>query len=497
MNSDKNILVEDESLAYVCSPERALCGESALWHTLGVFNNIDLKKLQQAELSSLASLSLLDSDYFHKNILSSLALSISRNKNGFKIESIPYALPELKDDTFETVQAFLDGLEVEFSILLDQNERDFFIYTLALNFPRLVINEDNSAYLAELSSKITDDLLHEIKRSSNYDWTADDTLRNDLVSHIAGLVNMDLFRNERINPMLETIKSAFPLAFDLSLTHLEKIAPKYDFFLSEDEIGYIALHLAGAIERNEKESLQKLRVAIVCGSGKTMSKLIEMKIARKFTNSVEIVGKYSYAEIQSRSLANIDVIITTIPFKRSKPKIIFVDMTNLDRDLNKLQAAIDNSENSCRSGAIQLFNPDHFYCINEPLTKEELLQDMVGNLVTDHYAPDTFLASIMEREKLGQTNLNNMLAIPHSMSLMALESVIPVAVIPDGIDWGDGHSVKFVFLLSITKQDYENTDYFYDLLLELMDQTEKQEQIINNPSFDHFMAVIESLTVVS
>lgn len=36
---------------------------------------------------------------------------------------------------------------------------------------------------------------------------------------------------------------------------------------------------------------------------------------------------------------------------------------------------------------------------------------------------------------------------------MALESVIPVTVIPDGIDWGDGHFVKFVFLSSITKED--------------------------------------------
>lgn len=459
-----------------------------------LFNNVDLKKLQQTELSSLASLSLLDSDYFHKNILSALALTISRNKNGFKIENIPYVLPTLKEDILETVQAFFAELETEFSILLDKNERDFFVYTLALNFPRLVINEDNSAYLSELASKITHDLLHEIKQSSSYDWTADDTLRNDLVSHIEGLVNMDLFRNDRINPMLETIKSAFPLAFDLSLTHLEKIAPKYDFFLSEDEIGYIALHLAGAIERNEKESLQKLRVAIVCGSGKTMSKLIEMKISRKFANSVEVIGKYSYAEIQSTSLSNIDVIVTTISFKSTKPKIIFVDMNNLDRDLSKLQTAIDNSENNCRSGAIQLFNPDHFYYIKEPLTKEELLDDMVGNLVNDHYAPDIFLASILEREKLGQTNFNNILAIPHPMSLMALESVIPVAVIPDGIDWGDGHFVKFVFLSSITKEDYENTDYFYDLLLELMDQTEKQERILRNPTFDNFMDVIENLT---
>ena len=107
------------------------------------------------------------------------------------------------------------------------------------------------------------------------------------------------------------------------------------------------------------------------------------------------------------------------------------------------------------------------------------------------------MASILEREELGQTNLNNILAIPHPMSLMAFKSVVPVAVIPDGIDWGDGHLVKFVFLFSITKQDYTNTEHIYDLLPELMDQIDKQEQILSKPCFDHFMSVIENLTVVS
>ena len=57
--------------------------------------------------------------------------------------------------------------------------------------------------------------------------------------------------------------------------------------------------------------------------------------------------------------------------------------------------------------------------------------------------------------------------------------------------------MKFVFLFSITKQDYTNTEYIYDLLLELMDQTEKQERILSEPSFEHFMSVIENLAVVS
>ena len=178
--------------------------------------------------------------------------------------------------------------------------------------------------------------------------------------------------------MLETIKNAFPLAFDLSLTHLEKIAPKYDFYLSEDEIGYIALHLAGAIERNGKETIRKQKVAIVCGSGKTMSKLIEMKITRKFADSVEIIGKYSYAEIQSCTLTAIDIIVTTIPFNRAGSKVIFIDVINLDRDLDQLQAAISHSKNSSRSETIQLFDKNHFYFLEHPPTKAELLNSMVG-----------------------------------------------------------------------------------------------------------------------
>ena len=169
----------------------------------------------------------------------------------------------------------------------------------------------------------------------------------------------------------------------------------------------------------------------------------------------------------------------------------------LDRDLDQLQTAIIHSGNSSRSETIQLFDRNHFYYLEHPPTKEELLSSMVGKLVKDQYAPEDFFASILEREELGQTNLNNILAIPHPMSLMAFKSVVPVAVIPDGIDWGDGHLVKFVFLFSITKQDYVNTEYIYDLLLELMDQIDKQEQILSNPCCDQFMSVIEKLTVVS
>lgn len=152
-------------------------------------------------------------------------------------------------------------------------------------------------------------------------------------------------------------------------------------------------------------------MVIVCGSGKTMSKLIEMKITQKSPDSVEIIGKYSYAEIQSYTLAAIDIIVTTIPFNQAGSKVIFIDVINLDGDLDQMQAEISQSENSSCSETIKLFDRNHFYYMEHPLTKEELLSNMIGKLVEDHYSPGGFMASILEREELGQTNLNNILDI--------------------------------------------------------------------------------------
>ena len=121
-------------------------------------------------------------------------------------------------------------------------------------------------------------------------------------------------------------------------------------------------------------------MSIVYGSGKTMSNLIEMKI----------IGKYSYAEIQSYTRTAIDIIVTTIPFNRAGSKVIFIDVINLDRALDQLQAAINFSENSSRSETIQLFDRNHFYYLEHPPTKAELLNIMVGKLVADHYAQTPF-----------------------------------------------------------------------------------------------------------
>lgn len=66
---------------------------------LSLFDTIDLELLQALELESLAALELLDSDYYHKTILSNFALALSRIVDNKTLTTFPVRIPVLKKCT--------------------------------------------------------------------------------------------------------------------------------------------------------------------------------------------------------------------------------------------------------------------------------------------------------------------------------------------------------------------------------------------------------------
>ena len=78
---------------------------------LELFDTIDLTRLQELSLNHLAPLDLLDSDYYHKNILSHFALAISRFIAGHQINEFPLHVPALKEDAQKVVGHFLEEID--------------------------------------------------------------------------------------------------------------------------------------------------------------------------------------------------------------------------------------------------------------------------------------------------------------------------------------------------------------------------------------------------
>lgn len=378
-----------------------------------------------------------------------------------------------------------------FDVQLTSAEQDYFTYYLASNAPRLV--ETGVSYISsnKIAQAIVEELLSTIKRTSNFDWVNDSLLIEDLTSHIEGFINMNLMDARRTNPLLTTIIKSFPLAYDLCLTHLNILGKKHGLYFSQDEIGYIALHIAGAMERSSMENVRKFQVILICGTGLAMSRIIEAKINKYYKNKIEVVDRLSYVELRQQDLTTIDFIITTVPLGKLSIPHIYINMAKLDIEINKIENFIDNFREN-NEEVYSLFREEFFFC-GEFKNKDDLLNRMTQKLNQSDFVSMDFYPSIMERESINQTNINEWLAIPHPMSLLAKRSTVAVGILKNGIDWGNGDLVQFVFLFAITKTDYKETEYIYDLLLSLMEHEDIRNKILEKNTFQNFITQIKKL----
>ena len=450
--------------------------------------NIDLDLLKTLESKHLYSLQLLDSDFYHKNIISTIALAIARVKEGLTINEISIEVPKLMDHALDAIYLFLKEIENSFSITLPINEINYFILTLSINVPRLIKNPKNHP---SESSIIVDELLTSIYETSNLNWTKDKILFEDLVNHIENFIKISSIDKERKNPILSTIINSFPFAYSLSLTHLGVIGKKYNIFFSEDEVGYIALHIAGAIERH-KAKTQQLNVIIVCGGGFAMSKIIESKINKKFPNKFNIKKTYSYAEFQLSNISDIDLTITTLPFTQENTPTVYIDMSNIDKAIDDLKYYL--TDDQINNNVMQLFNPENFYYFDtDKLSKKDLLVKMAVDLEKQNIVSEDFVSSVLERESLQTTLINDVIAIPHSMTMSANRSRVSVAIFPNGIQWEKDKKCNFIFLLALSKTDNEITDNLYDLILNLIDDKAITKQLLKANTFYEFKNLLSIL----
>ncbi|MCO7151492.1 PTS sugar transporter subunit IIA [Vagococcus lutrae] len=188
-----------------------------------------------------------------------------------------------------------------------------------------------------------------------------------------------------------------------------------------------------------------------------MSKIIELEINKKYSELINVVGTYSFLEFNNiNNDIDIDLIITTVPIAYNNIPIHTIDMNNLDRDLDNLNATISNY-NYNNEYTKKLFSPQFFYIFNDNDNKNTILNFMTEQLINKNIVTTKFKDSVLLRESIASTCIGNNIAIPHPMELSAKKSTLSVGIIPDGIIWDGTEKINFIFLFAISKEDYENT----------------------------------------
>lgn len=79
------------------------------------------------------------------------------------------------------------------------------------------------------------------------------------------------------------------------------------------------------------------------------------------------------------------------------------------------------------------------------------------------------------------------IALPHSLGLLAKKTVVFTVLAPQGIAWGD-ETAYVIFLLAISKTEYEEAMAIYDLFVTFM-RERAMTRLRESPDFASFKAV--------
>ena len=459
-----------------------------------LFPNLDLDRIENIVSEYLSQADVITADYGFKNFLIHVALMVDRIESGHVIESTVIESTGELDSTGRTallVNELCNRLESEYQIRINDAERDYLHLHLLANTGLAASDADDRLFQADITK-----MLQAIWENYGFDLRDDMVLRKNLLQHLSFTFGARDFKIIKRNPMLNTIKTNFPLAFEIALTSTNKVFDTDPYRLTEDEVGYVALHLGASIERRSDEPKGQYRVLVVCGSGRSISQMLKSRVESLFGDKVQVMGVLSYHELSDLpedALSEIDFVISTVPLEGFPIPSVLVDFTLGPADAEKVSRAICALDESRESDIDRFFDPRLFLRPKEPLTKNEVLDQLAGLLESTGYVDETFLPLVMKREGLSSTGMSPSFVIPHSMKPVSRRTMVAVAILPKAIYWDkNSPEARIVFLLAAKVGDRTNIEGLYDLLIDITNSRRNQQSIIAAKDFDGFIHALRN-----
>lgn len=450
-----------------------------------IFSNIDLDWLRKITIDQLNSHFVKTSDYNMKNIIIHLALMTTRVLGNHYIN-----LYNITPDS--SIMGLINGLcreiEGKYDIILSQSEKNYMYLQLIANTHLDITYIDDEKLRDSINQ-----MLEVIYTDFNFDLRTDEILCADLFRHLKSIFTSKLYDLNSNNPLLETIKTNYPLEYEITLTAIAKTFVFEPYVLKEDDVGYVSVYIGAAIERCYYKSQKKKNVILVCGSGHATTRMLETRLNIVFPDKINIVKCLSYNEYSSytkEDVEDIDFVITTITLDNNLLPSVMVDFALNNKDVESINRHLSKMLHKRLQMFEHFFDKDLFMRLKGNTTKEDVIRTMYQKTYDKGIVDERFIDSVLKREEIGKTNMNDVFALPHPMELCATDTKVVVALLDNPIKWNESNMIQIVFMLVIKQGEQTDFEHLYDIFIEIISDSKLQQKIINSQTYEEFMDVL-------
>jgi len=423
---------------------------------------------KELELDSIAKSSYM-------GLLIHLMIAVSRIREGEQLTEHQEIFNLIDDEqAMKKADLIAQYLSETFNITVEKTERAFIAIHLQ-SAKTTVINQNTP--VEEYNDIIIKMLT--IFNDHGYHLLGDYELYQSLAAHLKpALVRLE-YQLPIYNPMLSQIKNNFKDIFEVTKKAGQVFKDIYHYDLNDDEVGYLALHFAAAVERDKVKYLRVINVGIVCSSGIGLSALLMARLKRVVDNNVHLIP-LSISDINNNQC---ELLISTFDIEGA---IIVTPLLNQNDVINVLKAIEDQRKQQSHTNHYpinydlialidmirNLINHIQLYILPHSLNKQEIIEVACAT-VTDN---QLLVKQILDREEKGSNVYKTFgFALLH-VSTSLIEQCIVHIMKPDNKEFygKDVESIKIILLMLVP----ENA-----LMIEKRMMSYISSQLIENPDF--------------
>ena len=429
------------------------------------------------------------SDISLQNLAISFYVTLNRIDKNYLIEDII----ENEDELFKVkkgeIKACINDLKNIFNLKKDMSERDVDYLTIRFMTTETMTYSSIKNLDVKDIQKLIEDIFFYINVTFKIDLSNDEMLYKNLYTHLIALVIRLRFGIKTQNPLIDDIKKNIAFEYNLSQYVCSRIGEKYSKELSEDEVGYIAVILHMAKEINKRN--RKKNILLICPSGRGISKFLTYTFKNSFSEYLNEINACGLSDLKYINLDEIDIVFSLVDDKLNinKPVYKIKYFLNSD-DLEDIKKILDDNKEYINS----IFDKELFFHFKEKINKNDLIS-FISNKFKEYIKLDDDLESlIIEREKLGMTEISEDVAIPHPIHVIPSVNKIAVCLLDKSIKWIN-NEVQIVLFMLINNSNGEN-EKIYKLLTKVVNDKKIIDKILKNPIYENYINILKDLEEV-
>lgn len=303
----------------------------------------------------------------------------------------------------------------------------------------------------------------------------DEDFIDRLSLHVDNLVARASTSNLSRNPLTASIKSAYPLIYELAVYIVSELARTEGIAVDDDEIAYIAMHVGAYLDQRRSRG-ETVRVAVSAPAYHDVHTALAARIRGAVDDDVELVAPGDDAR-------SADVLVAVLEPSTPVERLVVVAPFPTEADLERVRTEIARVRRARRRARLaaslsRYIAPELFVRGLRGLDRDGAIRMLGDRMIAAGVIDRSYVEGALERERLSSTAFTEHLAVPHAMTMTARRTAIAIAIDDLPIDWG-GASVNVVALIAFAESGRAEFQEVFDQFVEAFSERENVQRLVH------------------